>query len=69
MLQFRFHLEQGKESWPAIIGERGQDIDVAVGPEVITYCRTEKVEFGNPPASAEGLNGLLVDDQAGGHEH
>jgi len=67
MLQFRFHLEQGKESWPAIIGERGQDIDVAVGPEVVTYCRAEKIEFSYPPAPAEGLDGLLVDDDANGH--
>ena len=68
LLQSCFHLEQCEECRPAIIGERCQDIDVAVGPEVVAYCRAEKIELGDPPAQAEGLCGLLVDDDANGHE-
>src|SRR5882762_6294380 len=65
--QFCLHLDQREECRPAIIGERCEDIDVAVGPEVVAYCRPEKIEFANPPAPTEGLDGLLVDDDTDGH--
>jgi len=57
-------LEQRQKRRSAIIGERRQDIDVAVGPEVVAYHRAEKIEFDNPPAPADGLDGLLVDEDA-----
>src|SRR6266849_5243686 len=63
--QFCLHLDQREECRPAIIGERCQDVDVAVGPEVVSYCRAEKLELGHPPAPAEGLYGWLVDDDMG----
>ena len=64
--QFCLHLDQREECRPAIIGERCEDIDVAIGVEVVTYCRAEKVELGHPPAPAEGLYGWLVDDDPNG---
>jgi len=66
--QFCLHLDQREECRPAIIGERCQDIDVAVGPEVFSYCRAEKLELGHPPAAAEGLYGWLVDDDPSRHK-
>jgi hypothetical protein len=57
--QFCFHLDQREECRPAIMGEGCQDIDVAVRPEVVTYCRAEKIELGHPPAAPESLYGLV----------
>ena len=65
--QFCLHLDQRQECRPAIIGEQCQDIDVAVGPEVVSYCGPEKLELGQPPAAAEGLYGWLVDGDTDGH--
>ncbi len=66
--QFCLHLDQREECRPAVIGERCQDVNVAVGPEVVSYCGPEELELGHPPAAAEGLYGWLVDDDASGHE-
>ena len=44
--QFCLHLDQREECRPAIIGEGGQDVDIAVGPEVVSCSRAEKLELG-----------------------
>jgi hypothetical protein len=34
--------------------------------QATAYRQAEEIEFGNTPAPAEGLDGLLVDDDANG---